>query len=114
MSKVSAVNSLLTKVKIYVFLNGLMGDTAQRAAVSEEGYCMASLMVPKDLQGFAKSALMKNLEFIKEYEKYYPNGYELVYIDDINAARYSKLLQFIQRTTAERVREHRGIEPKYG
>jgi hypothetical protein len=88
---------------IYIFLNGIANDKAQYAAVSEDGYCLGAVLVPVKATALAKTLLGKNAE----YGNYYPNGYELIWIDDINAPRNAPLLDKIRAATSNKIREHR-------
>jgi hypothetical protein len=102
----------LPKPKIYIFLNGPMpaldpeNVILQYAAVSEDGYCLASVNVPAITEKFAFSLLGRDSKFLKEYRNYYPNGYELVQIKDINAPQNVLLLNHIRKVTSDRIREH--------
>ena len=100
--------------KIYIFLNGPVGDEAQYAAVAEDGYCLAAINVPPVTGKFAFSLLGRDSSYIKEYEKYYPDGYELVPIMDINAPQNSSILEFIRKQTVDRVREHLRAKSRKG
>jgi hypothetical protein len=88
--------------KIYIFLNGIANGQAQYAAVSEDGYCLGAVLVPVKLASLAKTLLGKN----PEYGAYYPNGYELIWIEDINAPRNVALLDKIRIATSNKVKEH--------
>ncbi len=68
-------------IKIFCFINGGCLGFLDVVALAEDGTCLAGHL--SSSIGFAKHDIGITSKWKHEiYEKHYPNGYELVWIDD--------------------------------
>ena len=100
--------------QVYIVLNGGRDGNRQYAALSEDGYCLASIVVPDIGAEFAMKGLATNPRYLKEYEAYYPLGYELVVVKDINAPENAYILRHLHLVTSSRIREHNNAKSRRG
>jgi hypothetical protein len=94
------------KIKIYIFLQAQTKQIAQWVALSEHGFCLASLNLPVNASPMAEELLGVKSSYAKSYEKWCPEGYELVFIKDINAPENYFLLERLQKEASARVKEY--------
>jgi len=98
------------KPKIYVFLNRTSGKVAQWAAVAEDGACLAACNVPAGMPGVVRIMLGENSKPGKTYRQYYPHGYKLIWIENINAAENFLVMHQLREATTKFVQRMTGFK----
>ena len=85
------------KSKIFVFINGGKGtDMVTGAALSEDGHFLAGHLSSSEGWFRHDMGLTSNWKH-KEYEKHYPNGYELIEVSDHHPGLHEGLDQAYQK-----------------
>jgi hypothetical protein len=96
----------MTKPKIWIFLQATSGGLQQWVAIAESGACLASEMLKAKLMPAVMAKLGPLSKNAATYKEHYPDGYDLEYIEDINAPENWQVLQDIRKATDNFVLGH--------